>query len=154
MYSKEEVKRVRLEFWEGFRKYSTPRRRKMGKNRAWMLEKTGIKAINMKFEITNEEALAGIAVYHRDKYIEGLYYEKFESLRGILRNGFGDRLIWQPDYRSEEGRIYSYIYVEKQDVGIYRPDTWNIVYEFFFDNMMKFEDIFTEYKDFVREIEE
>lgn len=154
MYSKEDIKQMRLDFWEGFRKYSAPKRRKAGKNRAWMLEKTGVKAVKMKFELTKNEAFAGIAVYHRDKYKEGLFYEKFESLRGILRDEFGDALIWNPDYASEEGRVYAFICVKKENVGIYRPETWNEIYAFFFENMMKFEAVFEEYKDFIKEIEE
>lgn len=154
MYSKEETKQTRLNFWEGFRKYSAPKRRAAGKNRFWMLEKTGIKAVNMKFELLRKEALAGIAIFHNDKYKEGLYYEKFECLRGILADAFGDKLIWHPDYISEEGRTYSFIYVRKDNADIYKPESWEDTYRFFYENMMMFEDIFTEYKDFIREIEE
>ena len=154
MYSKEESKQMRMDFWEGFRKYSAPKRRAAGKNRFWMLEKTGIKAINMKFELLRDEALVGVAVFHRDKYKEGLYYEKYESLRGILGEAFGDKLIWHPDYISEEGRTYSFIYLKQENTGIYKPETWQDVYSFFYENMMIFEDIFIEYKDFIQEIEE
>ena len=153
MYSKEEVKQMRMDFWEGFRKYSAPKRRKAGKNREWILQKTGIKPICLKFDLQKEKALVGVEVFHRDKYLEGLYYEKFECLRGILRDAFGDALIWQPDYTSEEGRQFAFIYVEKEQVGIHKPETWNDVYPFFYKNMMKWEDVFVEYKDFIKEVE-
>ena len=152
MYSKEEAKQMRMDFWEGFKKYSTPRRRRAGKNREWVLQKTGIKSVCLKFDIQKEKALVGVEVFHRDKYIEGLYYEKFECLRGILRDAFGDALIWQPDYISEEGRQFALIYVEKEHVGIHKPETWNDTYRFFYENMMKFEDIFVEYKEFIQDV--
>jgi len=152
MYSKEEAKQMRMDFWEGFKKYSTPKRRRVGKNREWILQKTGIKTVCLKFDIQKEKALVGVEVFHRDKYIEGLYYEKFECLRGILRDAFGEALIWQPDYISEEGRQLAFIYVEKEQVGIHKTETWNDVYIFFYENMMKLEEILVEYKDFIREV--
>jgi len=152
MYSKEETKQMRMDFWDGFRKYSTPKRRKAGKNRDWMLQKTGIKTIHLKFNLNNEKALVGIEIFHRDKYIEGLYYEKFECLRGILRNAFGDSLIWQPDYISEEGRQMALIYVEKTHTSIHRKESWEDIYSFFCENMMKFEELFVEYKEFIKDI--
>jgi len=152
MYSKEEAKQMRMDFWEGFKKYSTPKRRKSGKNREWILQKTGIKTICLKFDLQKEKALVGVEVFHRDKYIEGLYYEKFECLRGILRDAFGEALIWQPDYLSEEGRQFAFIYVEKEHVGIHQPETWEDVYRFFYENMMKFEEILVEYKEFIQNV--
>jgi len=152
MYSKEETKQMRMDFWEGFKKYSVPKRRAVGKNREWMLQKTGIKSVSLKFDLQKDKACVGIEIFHRDKYKEGLYYEKFESLRGILYDVFGDTITWLPDYISEEGRQFAFICVEKEHVGIHKPKTWEETYRFFYENMTKFEDVFTEYKDFIKEI--
>ncbi|NOR87614.1 MAG: DUF4268 domain-containing protein, partial [Bacteroidales bacterium] len=62
MYTKEEEKNLRTSFWEGFHKYSSPKRRKLGKPRKWMMQSTGIKAIDLKFHIDSKLASVGIDV--------------------------------------------------------------------------------------------
>jgi len=51
MYSKEEARILKQEFWEGFNRYTKFYSKKVGSPISWMLYKTEIKGIELKFAI-------------------------------------------------------------------------------------------------------
>ncbi|MBF9039261.1 DUF4268 domain-containing protein, partial [Rhodobacterales bacterium LSUCC0246] len=53
------------------------------------------------------------------------------------------------EYIRSSGKIISRIYVEKLNVNIHNKKHWPEVFEFFHDNMEKFELFWWEYHDFI-----
>ncbi len=51
MFSKEEAKQVREEFWDQFKTISRQRRLRKKLPGEWILTQTGVKALNLKFHI-------------------------------------------------------------------------------------------------------
>lgn len=70
MYSKEESKALREEFWNQFKKMSG----------TWLLSNTGIKALNLRFHVDREVAQVGIDLETKnmDKRLE--LFEKMNKL--------------------------------------------------------------------------
>ena len=150
MYSKEEIKKIRIEFWEGFQKYSAPKRRKKGKPKEWVMQKTGIKAIDLKFHIDHKIASVGIDVVSKSLDHKIAYWNKLLGVKSLLDSKFGHQLIWDDMYTLESGKDIIRIAILKEDVSIKNKDCWNQVYEFFYMNMLKFENFLEEYKDILR----
>lgn len=150
MFSKEEAKSLRLEFWERFKNYSAIRRKQKGQPGRWMMEKTGIKALNLKFNIDREIAIVGIDIetLNLDKRLE--MFDKLESLKALLEESIKTELTWEVDYTRENGKSISRIYTSMKDVDIYNKDCWPDVFKFFYTNMMKLEAFYNEYKDFLK----
>ena len=150
MYSKEEAKSMRLEFWERFRNYSSIRRRQKGKPEKWMMEHTGIKALSLRFTFDRTDAMVSIDLdtHSMDKRIE--LYDKLESLKTILEKAMQQELTWEVDFIRENGKSVSRIYTRLDGVDIYNKECWPDVFKFFYSNMMKLESFYEEYKDFLR----
>ena len=77
MFSKEEAKKIREEFWDSFKKLSAGRRARKGLPRNWMLAQTGIKALNLRFHVDRENGksvsriylqLEGVDIYNRETW--------------------------------------------------------------------------------------
>jgi len=149
MYSREEAKKIRNEFWEKFKNYSSGKRKRAGKPAKWIMDATGNKAINLKFYFDNSVALVGLDIEtsNLDKRI-GLF-EKLESLKKILDETMGIEMIRELDYTRENGKSISRIYTSINDVGIYNKESWPAVIEFFYLKMSKLEDFYLEYKDYL-----
>ena len=150
MFSKEEAKALREEFWDRFKQMSVRRRSSLGLPANWILTQTGIRALNLKFHVDRKVAQVGIDLETRnmDKRIE--LYEKLESLRKLLEESMGSPMNWELDYIRENGKSVSRIYLKKEEVDIYRRDTWPEAQQFMYDNMLKLESFFNEYRDYLK----
>lgn len=150
MYSKEEAKQIRVEFWEQFRDFTNRRRKNKGRTGKWILDKTGINALNLKFHFDTKEALVGIDIETRNVERRIEMYEKLEGLRNQINQALGEKTRWELEYVRENDKPISRVCVSIRDVSIFDRTTWNRVNMFFFDRMTALEDVFNEYRDYLR----
>ena len=120
MYSKEEEKNIRMAFWEGFRKYSTPKRRKQGKPRKWMMQNTGIKAIDLKFYIGSKQASVSLDVVAKSLDRRVAIWNKLLGLKRLLNEIFDQEVVWNDLFMLESGKEIIRIAVYLDDVNILR----------------------------------
>ncbi len=150
MYSKEEAKALREEFWERFKAISSTGRIRKELPVNWMLNKTGINALNLRFYIDREVAQVGIDLETKNMEKRLELFEKLESVRKILEESMQETMIWDIDYTRENGKSVSRIYLEINNVDIYNRDTWETAHKFMYDKMMKLEKFYLEYQDFFK----
>jgi hypothetical protein len=150
MYSKEEAKQIRVAFWNQFRDYTNKRRRNKGRTGKWVLSRTGINALNLKFHFDEKIALVGIDVETKNLDTRLAYYEKLESLKNQINQALGENVKWELDYIRENDKAISRIYTAIDGVSIVENSSWNRVNMFFFDRMTALEDVFLEYKDYLK----
>jgi deoxyribodipyrimidine photolyase len=150
MYSKEEAKAIRTDFWEGFRRYTLPRKQKQKLAPGWIMENTGINALALRFSLEDSSAMVGIDLETNsmEKKIE--LYDKLETLKKILHDAMGKELIWDLDYTRENGKSVSRIYTRLDNVTIYDRNCWDDVYKFFYKNMRALETFYEEYRDYLK----
>jgi hypothetical protein len=150
MFSKEEAKALREEFWDTFKAMSAGKRSRKRLPGNWMLTQTGIKALNLKFHVDREVALVGIDLETRnmDKRID--LYEKLETLKNRLEEAMGSPMNWELEYIRENGKSVSRIYLQQEGVDIYNRQTWPPAHQFMYDNMMKLESFYKEYRDYLK----
>ena len=138
MFSKEESRLLRQEFWTSFGK-SFPRK--------WILYDTKIKGFSFKFHFDTKKALVALDL-EDDLENRIKYWEKLLSMRSILEEDYINDLIFEEDYYLDNGKEISRIYLPlEQKVSIHNKNSWRDVMEFFNENMSKFELFFEDYKD-------
>ena len=140
MFSKEEAKKIRQEFWIWFGK-EFPRK--------WLLYNTKIKAVTLKFTFTNKKAEVSLDIEPSDALIRAYYYDKLLSLRGILTNEYLTEAIFDADYTLENGKIISRVYVTENNVSIYNRKSWDTAAVFLNEKMELLERFFIEYQDVI-----
>ncbi len=141
MFSQEESKKIRQEFWTSFGK-SFPRK--------WLLYDTKIKGLSFKFHFDNRTALV---VLDLEDDLENRinYWEKLLSLKSILLNDFLPDAIFEEEYFLENGKEISRIHIDlDKKVSIHNKNTWRDVMEFFNEKMSLFESFFEDYKDIIK----
>ena len=142
MFSKEEAKQVRQDFWTFFGKRY---------HRKWTLYDTKLKDINLKFSMENNQAIVSLDIEHDDDIFRHYYFEKFESFKSVMKDEISPDLVFEREHILESGKVISRIYVLMDNVKITRKTDWQAVYEFFHENMDKLETFFWEYKDFIED---
>lgn len=149
MYSKEESKKLRVEFWTTFGNLSKKKNKK-----AWILYNTKIKDFSLKFTAEQKYCAVSIDIEHKNTSKRHSFFENMSSLSMLFNEAFENRLVWEKDYYLDNGKVISRIYIEKQDVSIYRKEDWPEMFEFLFTNMKILEGLFVEYKDIIKEFAE
>jgi hypothetical protein len=144
MYSKEETQRIKREFWVKFaEKYP----------RKWILYDTKIKDFSFKFFVDTKKAQVLVDIEHRINEKRTIYFEKMESLRAILEDDFIKNLVFEKNYTLDCGKIISRIWIEKLEVSSNNKNSWDSIFDFFYDNMHALEMFYFEYGDYIRDLE-
>lgn len=141
MFSKEESRQLRENFWISFGK-SFPRK--------WLLYNTKIKGLSFKFYFDTKKASVSLDL-EDDLENRINCWEKLESLKNILHNDFLPNAVYEEEYFLDNGKEISRIYVPlQQKVSIHNKNSWQTVMEFFNETMPQFEAFFWEYEDFIK----
>ena len=142
MFSKEESRILRQDFWISFGK-SFPKK--------WVLYDTKLKGFSFKFHFDTKSALVALDLEddleHRIKF-----WEKLQTLKSILLNDYLSNAIFEEVYILESGKEISRIYVFlNQKVSIHNKKNWQEVMVFFNEKMRLFEAFFEEYKEMIED---
>jgi len=140
MFSKEESKRLKQDFWIAFGK-SFPRK--------WTLYNTKIKGLIFKFQFDLKSAQVAIIVDHNNLEVRMELWEKLMSLKNIIKEEYLPNAKFNDSYLVNNNKEISKIYVEIKNVSIHDKNTWRETMVFLFNNMNKVEDFFLEYKDII-----
>lgn len=150
MYSAEEERQVRKAFWQEFSFKSGHLRRKKGKPRQWLLHRSGIKGVQLKFVVTRQYAKVLLEINHKDEDIRLMLYEKFEQVRKVMEEITGSDLVWEPFDKDETGKEVCSISWQLDNVDFGRKSDWPGIMDFLTEKMLKLEEAYLEYRDFVK----
>lgn len=150
MYSQEEKKAIKREYWEIFNELSAKRRAKARRKPKWLLDHTGIKQLRLKFHFDETHAIVGIDVDTTDLDKRVDLFDKLEKLKTLLEKAMGQEMIWDLEHEIENGKMISRVYCRLNNVNIYDKDCWGDVAEFMYLNMRRLEDFFIEYRDYLK----
>jgi len=138
MFSKEDSKRLRQDFWISFGK-SYPRK--------WILYDTKIKGLALKFHFDLKCAMVSIDIEHHDLETRIILWDKLLSLRSILKDDFISEAQFIDSFILANQKEISRVYVEKKGVSIHNKNTWKETMEFLYPNMSLLEDFFENYRE-------
>lgn len=143
MYSREENQKLKREFWISFaEKYP----------RKWVLYDTKIKDFSFKFYVDNKKVQVLIDIEHKSEEKRIAYFEKLESLKGILQDEFVTDLVFEKEYHLETQKIVSRVWTELDGVKVSNRSDWDRIFDFFYKNMEGFERFYFEYDEFIKDI--
>ncbi|NHF61228.1 DUF4268 domain-containing protein [Flavobacteriaceae bacterium TP-CH-4] len=138
MFSKEESKRLRQDFWIAFGK-SYPRK--------WILYHTNIKGLALKFhfDVNGAMVLMDIESSDLEKRID--LWEKVNALKSILIDDYLPDAKFDDAFILENQKEVSRIYVRKEGVSIHDKNSWQETMIFLNNRMKKLEAFFLEFRD-------
>ncbi len=144
MYSKDEIRELKTEFWNIFAE-QYPRK--------WLLYDTKIKDFALKFYLDKKRVEVLIAIEHKDLELRKIYFQKIESLKTILTEEFLPDVEFDEHFTLSNGKQISKIWVEKEGITFHNKKNWDDIFEFFYDKMDAFERFYYEYEDYIKDLE-
>lgn len=149
MYTKAEAKQMRFDFWEEFGHYSKSLAALRPNRGRWILYYTGIKSLELKFEVQRHLMRVMIEVNHRDESMRFDVYSQLEKYKMIIETEFGSELTWDYVFTTASGNDVCRIYVENADYDFNTRRNWPAMFKFLGKNMIGIEKAFREIKDFI-----
>jgi len=143
MYSKEQSKQIKKEFWVNFGK-AYPKK--------WLLYNTKIKGFSFKFIALQKKAGVTVDIESRDEIQRQLLFEQMESLKNILIKSYIRDVVFHKDYILDNGKTISRICVDyPHEFNIYNKELWSNCYQFFNDRMSLLEEFWEDYSDYIKQ---
>ena len=151
MYTQEEAKQIRQQFWDTFAKRCEIVPELRYRKKKWILYDTKISGIDLKFDAGREEALVMIEINSRAEARRIFIFETLEKYKILLEEGFENGLIWDFCVVRESGQEVCRIYEKMVNVDIHKQKQWPDIFNFMIDNMLKLETNFMEIRDVLQE---
>jgi hypothetical protein len=152
MYSRDELKQLRVDFWTMFGKRCEVHPLLVGKRKKWLLHRTGISNVALRFDVGRENAVVMIEISHRNERRRLAVFEIFEKYKSLLEEGIPNGLIWEFYIaRNDSSQEVCRIYTELRGVDFHRQNQWPDIFNFFIENMIPLENNLMEIKDLVKD---
>ncbi|WP_372973917.1 DUF4268 domain-containing protein [Muriicola sp.] len=140
MFSKKESKELRELFWTSFGK-SYPRK--------WMLYRTGISGVNLKFHFDLKKAMVSLDLEGIDPTRLSIIWERLISLQTLLRSEYLTDASYDPEHLLESKKQIKRIYVKKEGLCIHDKNTWQEAMSFLNDHMSILEEFVKEHAEII-----
>ncbi len=152
MYSREEIKKLHIDFWELFRKRCEVHPALKKKKKNFVLHRTKIRGVAFRFDVNRENAKVILEIHHRNEDTRLKAFEIIERYKNVMEEGCENGLTWEFYHQREDsGQEVCRIYIQLENVDIHNRNQWPDIYNFFIENMLQLEENFAVISDIVRE---
>jgi hypothetical protein len=147
LYAKDEVTKLKQEFWTTFGQYMALELSDSGLRINWVNYKTGIKHLYFKMEADGKKASIGIEISHPDHSIQELIFEQFREFKNILTGYLGEEWNWELHATDEYGKTVTRISTSMYNVSIFKREDWPKLIEFLKPRLIALDRFWTDAKD-------
>ena len=151
MYSKDELKNRKLEFWESFAAFCEVQPYLRGRKKIWTLYDTKVKGVELKFDATREGAFVILEVNHRGEEARLEMFERLTWYKDTLETDFPEGLTWDICFVRDTGKQVARIYTSKSGIDFHRRQDWGEFFSFMASQMYLLERNFMSIAEYLRE---
>ena len=152
MYSKEESKSLKKEFWTSFGVYMKKYNKLYHNKIRWVNYKTSCKDIYFRLDADKKGAYFSIDLQHREESMRALFYEQFTELKAVITDEFKSELIWEEFYSTPYGD-FSRIYCDLHSVSIFNKNNWQEMFQFLEQNIVNAHDFWEDFGEIFKNLE-
>lgn len=147
MFTPDEAKEIRAGFWKAFEKYCRKHPLLKNQRNPFILNKTGINHIDLKFDVERHRVIVAIEVNHKSSDRRLDVYEYVEAFKVILEEGFEEQLQWDFAYVRENQQEVGRAYVQLVGHDYMNQKQWETIHHFMAENMIRLQQNFLEIRD-------
>lgn len=145
MFTKEEKKQLKLDFWEGVNTQLSAKGKSLGRNIDWMNYPTNIKRLFFRMEVNHQSAKLCIDLQFIDEGVREVFFEQFEEFQNILNNTITTQVHFVKDFPHANGKTISRIYIENSGGNIFNPKTWPEMTDFLVTHFIELDEFWQEF---------
>lgn len=147
MLNREELKAKNIEFWFEFKKYMQKVRSTNGRRMNWLNYPSDVKNIYIRLQVDATGARLCMDIQPKDAGIREIIWEQMGELKKVLENAMKYDTIWIEHMHLEDGRDFSRILWELNNVSFYAENDRPIIFEFLKNRLLEFDEFYQEFKE-------
>ncbi len=147
MFSKQQKAELTERFWAELKRKS---KQTLGKRHSWVLQNTGIKGIQLKFELSRKSALVILQCYASSREKREWLYDILKQYHRIIADQAEEVPIWDKIGELEELGGMPSLYYKLDNVDYLQEKDWEEIHVFFINYMHRLERAFLEIKDVLK----
>jgi len=147
MYSKEEIKEIRTEFWNDFKKHMQQFRSSNGRRMNWLNYPSEVPNVYIRLHADNRGISFSFDIQGKDEGIRAILWEQMTELKVMLESEMGDEGEWIADAYSETAGDFCSIRWSKEGLRFFNPNNKEEIFAFFEERLLKFDIFYQEFKD-------
>lgn len=144
MYSKDELKSLKQNFWSSFADYCNTIPQLAKRKEKFMLYNTRLKGTELKFSIDRNNIAVILEINHNNPERRNRLFSHFLSCNKIIQEHFPDRtnIHYEQFFKLPEGKEVARIYVQRSGLDFHNQNRWNEIHCFMAQNMIALEQAF------------
>jgi hypothetical protein len=154
MYTRDELKEIRSEFWTNFGKIMKPHRSQTGEHIRWTNYRTGVKDMYFRLNIDHHRATLSIDLQHPDLGIRDLFWEQLFEFKSLLSSHINSELYWHYSYTLKEGQNISHVVCYLEGVSLNDKNTWPNAFAFLKSNILNLDAFWADARDIFIHLQE
>ncbi len=151
MYTKEEKKALVKNFWQHFDNYCRLQPELAGRKKLWILHRTGVHYVDLKFEPGRKRTLVMIECNNKDEDERLKMFERLLQYGAVIEQGLENQLTWDLIYTRHSGEEVSRIYTSLENTDIHRQTDWHRMFQFMAQKMNILQENFMDIAEFLKE---
>ena len=151
MYSKDELKNLKLEFWESFAAFCEVQPYLRRSKKIWTLYDTKVKGVELKFDATRDGAFVILEVNHKGEEARLEMFERLTWYKETLEKDFPEGLTWDICFVRDTGKQVARLYTSKSGIDFHRRQDWGEFFSFMASQMYLLERNFMSIAEYLRE---
>lgn len=124
MYDRNEISRIRQEFWTAFGLYMAPLPGADGGKTNWVNYKTGEKDMYFRMNAGLQSVSIAIECRHANDAVRQVYFDQLHRLQPLLETHLQEPWEWEPDCTDDYGRSFSRVICRSNGISIMNKNDW------------------------------
>jgi hypothetical protein len=147
MFSKEELKQYKIDFWTAFKKRMQDKRSSNGRKINWLNYPSEIPYIFIRLDANAKEARFMIDIQPKDDGIRAIIWEQLYELKVVFEAEMGTDGQWLENESSQQVAAFNRISWMLEDVNFFQENDKHKIFDFFEERLVKFDNFYQEFKD-------
>ncbi len=130
MYTRQELSKLKQDFWTRFGQYMLPIVSATGDKVNWVNYKTGVANIRFVMDADNKQAGIAIVLSHSDAETRAKYYHQLQNMKAMLNDALGEEWSWNENDVDEYGKVTSTVSTSLNGINIANQNDWPAIISF------------------------
>jgi hypothetical protein len=147
MYSKEQIKAIRIHFWSEFKKKTQNKRSSSGRRINWLHYPSEIDFIFIRLDADAKGARLTFDIQGKDAGVREIIWEQMYELKAVLESEMGTSGIWSENISSSSVASFNQIKWENSTLNLFDTSNQAEIMDFLEERIISFDRFYQEFKD-------
>ncbi len=147
MYSKEELKQLKTDFWNQFKVKMQKTRSSNGRRMNWLAYPSEVKNIYIRVDADGKGARLTFDIQGKDEGVRQILWEQLYELKVVMESEMGTEGTWIENASSPAVPQFNRILWERTDLNFFKIEDHAEIQNFLADRLIHFDAFYQEFKD-------